>query len=118
MADFRWIDVDLDITSEISFLDGHTEPGPSTELRSRIETREAGREVLKLIQRTIGSLHNDSFGARVRRDLRQMIVPVDEEKRAKVKLDVTYYVRLTATAYMVDGTTTDLSEYKEFTEPL
>ena len=118
MVKATYADYRVDITSAVKFLDGHTESGPSTHFSGSYRTAEAARQIGNLIDETVSSLHHDTFGRRLRSELKKLIVPVDEERHARVKIEITYYCEVHATAYFDDGDTQELNESRTITSPI
>jgi hypothetical protein len=83
----------MQVTSTIRFHDGHTEPGPSTEIASEANTQDAANSAIALINETIDDFHRTRFGAYFRRGFFESFKPINPNEKWNIKLDITYHVR-------------------------
>lgn len=108
MKTVDYADFNIDISSEITFYDGHTEGGPSTHFDGQIKNYDAYEQIKRIYDRTINRLTKKPFGGKFMWELGQVIQP-NEEDKSRLKKYITYYVRMYGTIYYDDGS----SEYGE-----
>lgn len=108
MPQVECADFCIEITSAITFYDGHEEDGPNTTFNGQVRDYDAFTQINKIYNRTIARLTKVPFGGRFMWELGQVIQPLKED-RSRLKKFITYYVRQYGTIYYDDGT----SEYGE-----
>jgi hypothetical protein len=101
------------ITSEIKFLDGHYETGPSTAFAGQFQDKRGFDEVATLIDSTIAEMTRERFGAGFLNELRYVIRPGNPDDDSKEMMEVVYSIDLSTTLYFPDGTSRDFKEIHE-----
>jgi hypothetical protein len=110
-----YVDISIDITSEILFYDDHTEAGPYTSFNATVKGSRAFWQFGDLYNRTIAKLTRKPFGGWFMWELGQVYTASNPESTKKW---ITYYVSAHADIFFPDGTSETFDRQEEYRVPL
>ena len=96
-----YITVHITVTSEVTFADGRTDPGPSTHLQSEMPHTDTGVAFSVLLQKTVNDLHRTTFPATIRSILSRLFSAFGDP--ARMRLSVNYTVGYRVVGHYDDG---------------
>jgi hypothetical protein len=111
-------EVHMRIRSRIRFQDGHLEPGPSTDLDTTLWTKDATDAAAQVVRRLLAVINRNPLGNQLWSALKEVLVPVDPERSARIKIDITYTLSWWGTLYYDDGTSKHVSGEETVVRPV
>lgn len=118
MEEIEYYAFTIDITSEISFGDGHTESGESSHFSGEVRSRSAGEDLARVREKLMNEIYKTVPFGGIFRAFRQMINdPHGPSYKARQKLDITFFIHEKATGYKENGETINFENDYEHTKP-